>query len=93
MKTVDGENMEQHKLEQISALMDEQLDLKEQDVALENLLNDIETQKVWQEYHLIRDCLQNNQTKTRQQCCPFRIIKSYLAQIFTPYIIIIGYVI
>lgn len=63
MKTVDGENMEKHKLEQISALMDEQLDEKEQEMALDSLLSDIEAQKMWQEYHLIRDCLQNHQTK------------------------------
>lgn len=63
MKTVDGENMEKHKLEQISALMDEQLDEKEQEMVLDSLLSDIEGQKMWQEYHLIRDCLQNHQTK------------------------------
>ena len=55
--------MENQKLEQISALMDEQLEGKEQDVTLDRLLDDADAQRVWQEYHLIRDCLQNNQTK------------------------------
>lgn len=63
MKTVDGENMEKHKLEQISALMDEQLEIDEQEAALDQLLSDAEVQKVWQEYYLIRDCLQNRQAK------------------------------
>ncbi|MBR6026182.1 MAG: sigma-E factor negative regulatory protein [Neisseriaceae bacterium] len=50
------------KHEYISALMDgELLDKKECQQTIDELLQNEDAKKAWQEYHLIRDCLQNHQ--------------------------------
>ncbi|MDO5686142.1 MAG: sigma-E factor negative regulatory protein [Neisseria sp.] len=57
--------------EKISALMDgETRARKECDGVIENLLNDRDLQRVWYEYHLIRDCLRHDQTRLGHDLAP-----------------------
>ncbi|MBR0129599.1 MAG: sigma-E factor negative regulatory protein [Neisseriaceae bacterium] len=46
--------------EQISALMDDELNLDEQQQAIDLLLADKTARRAWAEYHIIRDCLQHS---------------------------------
>ncbi|MBQ9681712.1 MAG: sigma-E factor negative regulatory protein [Neisseriaceae bacterium] len=46
--------------EQISALMDDEPNLDEQQQAIDFLTQDKNARRVWAEYHIIRDCLQHS---------------------------------
>ena len=46
--------------EQISALMDDELNTHEQQEAIDLLLKDKTARQAWTEYHIIRDCLQHS---------------------------------
>ena len=50
---------EEDKLERISALMDDELDARERDIAIDNIEVDPETRKSWQRYHIIGDTMRN----------------------------------
>ena len=49
-----------HRNEQISALMDEELNATEQRQAIDFLIESKTARRVWVEYHIIRDCLQHS---------------------------------
>ncbi|MBP5790268.1 MAG: sigma-E factor negative regulatory protein [Neisseriaceae bacterium] len=46
--------------EQISALMDDELNVDEQREVIDFLTQDKNARRVWAEYHIIRDCLQHS---------------------------------
>lgn len=51
--------MDKHN-EQISALMDDELNADEQQEAIDFLIESGKARRVWAEYHIIRDCLQHS---------------------------------